>query len=97
MGKKWTKEELFTIYVQNIGGHCAELAQAEKRFCASAVEGMPMVEFRIVPRVEGEVDVWDMCYLVNKDGTEETIGNRCGAIARYSRIAAEALRAWMKR
>lgn len=93
--RKMTKEELFDIFVGNIAGHCAELRVATGRFRATAVEGMSMVELRIVPKTEGEIDVWDMCYHVQADG-EECLGNRCAAVSRYSSIAAAALRTFME-
>jgi hypothetical protein len=91
--KEKTKVELFDIFVGNIGGHCGRLFEEMKRFRASAVFGMPMVEIRIVPK-GGTPDVWDMCYHVHEDGTEECLGNRCAAVQRYSSIAAKALREW---
>lgn len=96
MGRKASdksKTELFDIFVGNIGWHCARLFEEMKRFRASAVFGMPMVEIRIVPRGE-HPDVWDMCYHVHEDGTEECLGNRHAAVQRYSDIAAKALREW---
>ena len=94
--KKRTKEELFDIYVGNVAGHCAELRVVVGKFSASAVEGMPMVDIVVEPKVEGEVDIWDMCYHIHSDGTKETLGNRCAAVARYSSIASKALRSFMK-
>lgn len=89
-----TKAELFDIYVGNVASHCAEINERVGRFVASAVAGMPMVELRIEPKTEGEINVWDMCYQIHPDGREECLGNRCAAVARYSEIAAKALRAY---
>ena len=88
-----TKNELFDTFVGNIGYHCSQINQEMKRFRASAVHDMPMVEFRIEPRGDSP-DVWDQCYQVYPDGTEEWLGNRCAAVTRYCEMASEALRTW---
>jgi hypothetical protein len=91
--KEKSKTELFDCFVGNIGGHCAVLFEEMNRFRASAVHGMSMVEIRIVPKGE-HPDVWDMCYHVHEDGTEECLGNRCAAVQRYCDVASKALREW---
>jgi hypothetical protein len=96
MTTKMTKEELFDTFVGNVAGHCAELRIRTGRFSASAVYDMPLVQIVIEPRTLGEVDVWDMCYQIHPDGTREALGNRCAAVARYSKIAAQALRKFLE-
>ena len=91
-----TKAELFDTFVGNIGYHCGCLHRESGKFRASAVHGMPSVNIIIEPKVEGEVDVWDQCYLCDDEWNKlECLGNRCGAEQYYSKVAAKALRAFM--
>lgn len=88
-----TQAELFDTFVSNIGYHCGCLHRESGKFCASAVHGMECVRIFIEPKVEGEIDIWDQCYLCDEDWNRiECLGNRCGAEQHYSKVAGEALR-----
>jgi len=88
-----TKAELFDTFVGNIGRHCGCLHRESGKFRASAVHGMLTVSIFIEPKVEGEIDIWDQCYLCDEDWNRiECLGNRCGAEQYYSKVAGEALR-----
>lgn len=86
-----TNVELFDTFVGNLAGHAASLMTDKRRARMSAVWGLDLVEFRI--EMKGETpDVWDQCYQVFPDGTEDWVGNRCGMISRYAKLCAKALR-----
>lgn len=94
--KELTRDELFARFVGNIGQHCAYLyADSQAVFRMSAVPGLPGVTFKVTQKGD-QPDVWDHCFQVHEDGTEEWLGNRCAMVSRYGQLCAAALQEWLK-
>jgi hypothetical protein len=108
MTTKKTPVELFDIYVSNIADHVAILRskpggtrKEPARVRILAIPGdLPemvngMMEYRIVAKTQGVVDVWDSTYLVYPNGDEVSLGNRHAAMVSYSKLMATLLRRTM--
>jgi len=87
-----TPAELFDTFVGNVAGHASHLATDSGQIRMGALPGV-WVEFFVEQKGESP-DVWDRCYVV-EDGKRRSLGNRHGMTSHYSRLCAEALRAFM--
>lgn len=84
---------LFATFIGNLGSHTGTLRIEKGTVRMTPCFGMDAVTYRIDQK-GATADVWDSTYLVDADGKEHWLGNRCAAVADYTGRVAKALWAW---